>query len=276
MSAPARPPEGRAPSLGEDVTQRQEGCTPSAPARPPEGRAPSLGEDVTQRQEGSPGSARYLVDAVLFDLDGTLLDTIDDLHEAANRMLAELGRPARTSEEIRRFVGKGIPKLVERCLAEPDMPAADFEAAVEVFKRHYRQTNGRHAKPYETVVDTVGALHAAGLKMGVVTNKSADFTQPLLDTTGLAPYFAAVVCGDTLAHKKPHPAMLLHACALLGVGVDQAIMVGDSGNDADCARAAGCPVLLMTYGYTEGVSVDTLDCDGLLSKFAELPPLLGR
>ena len=84
-----------------------------------------------------------------------------------------------------------------------------------------------------------------------------------------------MVCGDTLAHKKPHPAMLLHACDLLGVEVGRTLMVGDSGNDAQSARAAGIPVLLMTYGYTEGVPVDTLDCDGLLSKFAELPPLLG-
>jgi phosphoglycolate phosphatase len=220
-------------------------------------------------------SARFDVDAVLFDLDGTLLDTIDDLFEAANRMLAELGRPLRTPEEIRRFVGKGIPKLVERCLASPEMPAGEFDAAVEVFKRHYRDTNGRHARAYETVTDTVRELHGGGRRLGVVTNKATDFTVPLLAATGLAPYFDAVVCGDTLAHKKPHPAMLLHACDLLGVEVGRTLMVGDSGNDAQSARAAGIPVLLMTYGYTEGVPVDTLDCDGLLSKFAELPPLLG-
>lgn len=221
-------------------------------------------------------AARFDVDAVLFDLDGTLLDTVDDLHEAANRMLAELGRPLRTREEIRNFVGKGIPKLVERCLADPDVSAADFDAAVEVFRTHYRETNGSKSAPYDTVRETLDALKASGVSMGVVTNKAQDFAVPLLEATGLADYFGAVVCGGMLPNKKPAPDMLLHACELLSVGKERAIMVGDSGNDALCAQAAGVPVLLMTYGYTEGVPVDTINCDGLLSKFAELPPLLGR
>lgn len=221
-------------------------------------------------------AGRFDVDAVLFDLDGTLLDTVDDLHEAANRMLAELGRPLRTREEIRNFVGKGIPKLVERCLADPDVSAADFDAAVEVFRTHYRETNGSKSAPYDTVRETLDALKASGVSMGVVTNKAQDFAVPLLEATGLADYFGAVVCGGMLPNKKPAPDMLLHACELLSVGKERAIMVGDSGNDALCAQAAGVPVLLMTYGYTEGVPVDTINCDGLLSKFAELPPLLGR
>ena len=220
-------------------------------------------------------SARFDVDAVLFDLDGTLLDTIADLHAAANRMLDELGRPQRSLDEVRRFVGKGIPKLVERCLADPDLSESDFARAVDVFQRHYRETNGRHSRPYPSVVETLAGLHARGLPMGVVTNKALDFTEPLLSDAGLADYFGAVVCGDTLAHKKPAPDMLVHACELLGVPVARSLMVGDSANDAQCARAAGCPVLLMTYGYTEGVPVDTIDSDGLLSELAGLPPLIG-
>jgi len=220
--------------------------------------------------------ARFDVDAVLFDLDGTLLDTIDDLHEAANRMLAELGRPLRTRDEIRTFVGKGIPKLVERCLADPEGSGAALDAAVEVFRMHYRQTNGLRANAYDTVRETLDALKAGGLVMGVVTNKAQDFTLPLLASTGLSDYFATVVCGDMLPNKKPAPDMLLHACEALSVRADRVLMVGDSANDAQCAQAAGVPVLLMTYGYTEGVPVDTINCDGLLSKFAELPPLLGR
>lgn len=220
-------------------------------------------------------SARFDVDAVLFDLDGTLLDTIADLHAAANRMLDELGRPQRSLDEVRRFVGKGIPKLVERCLADPDLSDTDFACAVDVFRRHYRETNGRHSRPYPSVVETLAMLYDRGLPMGVVTNKARDFTEPLLSDAGLAGYFGAVVCGDTLAHKKPAPDMLVHACALLGVPVARSLMVGDSANDAQCARAAGCPVLLMTYGYTEGVPVDTIDSDGLLSELAGLPPLIG-
>jgi len=221
-------------------------------------------------------AARFDVDAVLFDLDGTLLDTVDDLHEAANLMLAELGRPLRTRDEIRNFVGKGIPKLVERCLADPGVAGEAFDGAIEVFRKHYRQTNGRHAVAYETVRETLDALKAGGVAMGVVTNKAQDFTVPLLEATGLSGYFGAVVCGGMLPNKKPAPDMLVHACQALSVSTGRALMVGDSANDAECAQAAGVPVLLMTYGYTEGVPVDTINCDGLLSKFAELPPLLGR
>ena len=210
-------------------------------------------------------STRFEVDALLFDLDGTLVDSIGDLALAANGMLDELGRPARTLEEVRRFVGKGIPKLVERCLGDAALPDADFEAAVEVFKRHYAQTNGRVSQAYPGVVEMLDTLRRQGLPMGCVTNKAAAFTEPLLQQTGLAPYFDVVVSGDTLEVKKPHPGMLLHACQRLGVDIARTLMVGDSANDAESARAAGCPVLLMTWGYTEGVPVDTIECDGLLS-----------
>ena len=210
-------------------------------------------------------STRFEVDALLFDLDGTLVDSIGDLALAANAMLAELGRPVRALDEIRRFVGKGIPKLVERCLADAPLAGTDFDAAVEVFKRHYADTNGRVSQVYPGVVELLAALRAQGIAMACVTNKAAAFTEPLLQQTGIAPFFDAVVSGDTLDVKKPHPGMLLHACAQLGVSIDRALMVGDSANDAESARAAGCPVLLMTWGYTEGVPVDTIECDGLLS-----------
>ena len=220
-------------------------------------------------------SLRFDVDAVLFDLDGTLLDTIDDIAEAAKRMLAELNRPARGPGEVRSFVGKGIPNLVERCLADPDIGGDAFDAAVAVFERHYRTVNGIHAKAYPGIEETLAGLAAMKLPMACVTNKATDFTLPLLEMNGMAPYFPVVVCGDTLAHKKPHPAMLQHACNALGVLPARALMVGDSSNDAASARAAGCPVVLMTYGYSEGVPVDTLDCDGLLSNATALLARIG-
>lgn len=219
--------------------------------------------------------ARFDVDAVLFDLDGTLLDTIDDIAEAASRMLAELQRPARSPEDIRRFVGSGIPKLVERCLADPTISSDVFDAAVTVFKRHYGAVNGVHAKAYPGIVDTLAALAAMNLPMACVTNKATDFTLPLLERNGMAAYFPVVVCGDTLAHKKPHPAMLEYACNALGVLPARTLMVGDSSNDAASARAAGCPVVLMTYGYSEGDPVDTIDCDGLLSNATGLLAQIG-
>ncbi len=212
----------------------------------------------------------FRVRAVLFDLDGTLLDTIHDLGEAANRMLAELARPQRSIEEIRSFVGKGIPHLVLRCMTEgSEASEAEIATAVEVFRRHYAAVNGSRTRVYPGVIDTLEGLRERGLGLAVVTNKAEAFTRPLLDRMGLADYFAAIVCGDTLTVRKPDPAVLRHACALLGTEPAHALMIGDSINDAGAARAAGMPVLLVTYGYSEGQPVDTIECDGLLSSATE-------
>jgi phosphoglycolate phosphatase len=210
--------------------------------------------------------SRFPVRAVLFDLDGTLLDTIGDLAEAANRMLTELGRPRRSQDEIHRFVGKGIPNLVMRCMTENAAASEDeIEAAVAVFRRHYARVNGVGTRIYPGVLETLRALRERDLRLAVVTNKAGDFTLPLLERVGIAGHFDAVVSGDTLAVKKPDPAVLHHACALLGVSAGESLMVGDSANDALAARGAGMPVLLVTYGYSEGMPVDTIECDGLLS-----------
>ncbi|BAL25959.1 phosphoglycolate phosphatase [Azoarcus sp. KH32C] len=209
---------------------------------------------------------RFPVRAVLFDLDGTLLDTIEDLADGANLMLEELGRPARPLAEIHSFVGKGIPNLVRRCMTE-DAEASEDEIAhaVTVFRRHYALVNGRSTRIYPGIIETLEAMREMSLQLACVTNKAAAFTLPLLERMGLMPYFGAVVSGDTLAVKKPDPAVMHHTCELLGVEAGQALMIGDSANDALAARAAGMPVLLVTYGYSEGMPVDTIECDGLLS-----------
>ncbi len=211
-------------------------------------------------------AARYRPGAVLFDLDGTLLDTIGDLAEAANRMLAELGRPRRTQDEIHSFVGKGIPNLVRRCLTENAKATEDeIEAAVTVFRRHYHSVNGASTRIYPGVMETITALRARCIKLAVVTNKAEAFTLPLLERMGIAAHFDTVVSGDTLPVKKPDPAVLHLACDRLGVAARDALMIGDSANDALAAQRAGMPVLLVTYGYSEGMPVDTIECDGLLS-----------
>ena len=220
--------------------------------------------------------ARFSPRAVLFDLDGTLLDTIADLADAANLALAELGRPARTQDEIHSFVGKGIPHLVRRCMTEGTQATeAEIEHAVAVFRRHYARVNGVRTRIYPGVTDTLDAMRARGLRLAVVTNKAEAFTLPLLERMAIAHYFDAVVSGDTLPVKKPDPAVVNLACERLGVSAAEALMIGDSANDALAAQGAGMPVLLVTYGYSEGVPVDSIECDGLLSSLVEMLPHIG-
>jgi len=229
-----------------------------------------VAEGVVMKQKFSPK-------AVFFDLDGTLVDSVPDLAEAARRMLAELGEPTRTDEEVSTFVGKGIPKMVERSLTVGRSAVSEerLQEGIASFMRHYGDTNGLLTRPYPGVLETLPELQRRGLKMGCVTNKAEAFVAPLLEKLGMLQYMGCIVGGDTLPKKKPDPEPLWHACKLFGVDRSEALMVGDSGNDALCARRAEIPVLLMTYGYNEGVAVDTVDCDGLLSSFNEIPPLLG-
>lgn len=216
-------------------------------------------------------SARFAPQAVLFDLDGTLLDTIADLTDAANRMLAELGRPVRSQDEIHSFVGKGIPNLVHRCMTEGSHAREEeIATAVTVFRRHYALVNGARTRIYPGVVELLGALRTRGLPLAVVTNKAEAFTLPLLARMEIAHFFDTVVSGDTLAVKKPDPAVLHLACERMRVEAPRALMIGDSANDAFAARSAGMPVLLVRYGYSEGMPVDTIECDGLLSNALEV------
>ncbi len=221
------------------------------------------------------------VEAVLFDLDGTLLDTIPDLAAAANATLAEIGRATVPVETVASYVGKGIPVLVKRLLTgslDPDaeVDEAELEAVLPVFRRHYGRENGRRARFYDQVEPAVARLAGMGLPMGCVTNKAGDFTEPLLSLTGLRPYFGVVVSGDTLAEKKPHPLPVRHAAAQLGVAVERALLVGDSVNDVLSARAAGCPVVCVPYGYNEGADVRGLDCDAIVANLMEVAEAIAR
>ena len=201
-----------------------------------------------------------------FDLDGTLVDSIPDLAAACHAMLADLGQPPRTDDDIHRFVGKGMAVLVERCLTWDAAPGvALLDAGIAAFRQHYADINGRASTVYPGVVAGLEAFRALGLPLGVVTNKPAAFTGPLLERMGLAAYFEVVISGDTLPFKKPRPEPLLHACSRLGVVPERNLHVGDSLNDIESARAAGCPVICVPYGYNEGRAVDSADCDALVS-----------
>ena len=217
------------------------------------------------------------VKAVMIDLDGTLLDTIPDLAAAANNMLIEMGRAPLPESTIRNYVGKGIANLIERTLTNsmdgtPD--AASFERAVPIYERCYKAANGKHTTIYPGVKEGLDLMRAQGYPLVCVTNKSERFTLPLLDCVKLADYFACVVSGDTLPQKKPDPAPLLHACKQLNVAPGEMLMIGDSLNDAQAARSAGCPIFCVTYGYNEGHDVRTLDVDAIVSSLVEANSLI--
>ena len=215
----------------------------------------------------------------MIDLDGTLLDTIPDLAVAANLMLEALDRPPLEAALIRTFVGKGVPNLVKRTLAGDVNGAVDcgaLERALPIYERCYDSVNGRHTTVYPGVIEGLDRLRTQGFPLGCVTNKTTRFTLPLLAHMKLLDYFSEVVAGDTLPRKKPHPAPLLYACDKFGVAPCDMLMIGDSLNDAQAARAAGCPVFCVPYGYNEGHDVRELDVDAIVSSLIEAAGLIQK
>lgn len=213
------------------------------------------------------------VSAIVIDLDGTLLHTAPELAEAANRMLRDMGREPVSQQLLMSYIGNGISWLVKRALtgdmhAEPD--TALYDDALPIFEKHYTELL-LQSKPFAGVMEGLGAMKAAGYRLGCITNKVARYTEPLLKGIGLADYFDIVLSGDSLPEKKPHPLPLLHAAEFFGVPVQQVLLIGDSLNDAVAARAAGCPVFCVPYGYNHGEPVDGLDLDAVI---ADLPAAL--
>jgi len=219
------------------------------------------------------------IKAVTIDLDGTLADSVPDLAAAANEMLRSLGRPDLPETTIRTFVGKGIPRLVERTLAgdlNGTVDQAALDAALPVFERCYAEVNGVHTTIFPGVREGLDAFRACHMPLACVTNKAGRFTIPLLDQLGIAHYFSQVVAGDTLPQKKPDPAPLLLACNHFQVRPAEMLMIGDSINDALAARAAGCPVFCVSYGYNEGEDVRALDVDAIVPTLLEAVRLIQK
>ena len=196
--------------------------------------------------------------AILFDLDGTLLHTAPDLTLAVNNLRIEYGLPALPADEAIAMVGRGAINLVRRALREvidqttERGESFDVEAAYARFAKHYHAVNGSHTIEYAGVTDTLQRLHAQGIQLGIVTNKPSEFTLPLVRQFGWGKLFEAVVCGDTTPFKKPNPTPLVFALQQLAVDANDALMVGDSMNDALAAQAAGCACTILSYGYNEG------------------------
>ena len=224
-------------------------------------------------------SASAPVHAVLFDLDGTLLDTVADIAVAINRALAEQQSPPLALHHVRNLIGRGAPILVQRVVARlPSRPwPVDPVLLLQRFYFHYDRLHELHeheARVYPGVAEGFAQLHAQGLRLGVVTNKPRHTATALLVQLGLSPWVDVVVGGDTAEQRKPHPQPLLHACEALQVPPAQALMVGDSAIDVAAARAAGMRVVCVPYGYNEGADPRTLACDAFIDTLAELPALL--
>lgn len=261
---------------------------------PPGGDAYGLVKPVLRH----PGSGTFSgvvlsisdIQAVIVDLDGTMVDTLGDFEVALNRMLAELDLPPVTRALIERTVGKGSEHLVrtvlDHQLALPEVAAAGVVAldwpreqvgalALERYQHHYFFINGQYAGVYPGVTEGLERLRALRLPLACLTNKPLAFAQTLLEIKGLESYFSQVFGGDSFDRKKPDPLPLIRTCEALGTLPQHTLMVGDSENDGRAARAAGCPVVLVSYGYNHGQPIADAPHDALIGSLAELPAWLG-
>jgi phosphoglycolate phosphatase len=216
---------------------------------------------------------------VLFDLDGTLLDTASDIAHALNLALGEYGIAAFPVSEVTLMVGRGSPILIERATAARGRTFSDKERAaiLDRFFHYYGELEEQgksEALPYPGAADALRRLHTAGIKVAVVTNKHHRFASALMQNLKLSPWIDLIVGGDTCERRKPDPQPLLFACGSLGFTAPDALMVGDSINDVSAARAAGIPVVCVPYGYNEGRDPRTLDCDAMVETLSELPALV--
>lgn len=226
----------------------------------------------------APSTALAGVRAAIIDLDGTMLDTVPDFQVALNRMRAELALAPISQEQIKLLVGKGTENLIHSVLAlDFDAAAAErhFEVALAAYQRHYLSINGDFSTLYPDVQAGLEQMRAAGLRLACVTNKPVAFAVPLLRQKGLAPYFELVYGGDSLAKKKPDPLPMLQVCRDFGLEPRQVVAIGDSSNDAQAARAAGCPVLTVPYGYNHGHSIHDTDSDGIVDTLLEAANFIG-
>jgi phosphoglycolate phosphatase len=230
------------------------------------------------------------IEAVMVDLDGTMVDTASDFCTALNLMLRDLPAPFAAQSidllTVKQLIGKGSEILIKSALRHVSQVKAAintgaptfqdkaldalFEPAWHSYQAHYRAVNGQQATVFPGVLAGLQQLKAQGVRLACLTNKPTDFALALLQDKGLASFFEHTFGGDAFERKKPDPLPLLKTCEALGSLARRTLMVGDSCNDALAARAAGCPVVLMTYGYNHGDPVRGVDADGYLDSLAHL------
>ncbi len=231
--------------------------------------------DGAPRPDAAPGrlpctADGRLIEAALIDLDGTLVDTIGDFEVALARTLDDLGLPPVGRAFIERTVGQGSEHLIRCTLAEAGGAPAHYDQAWARYQHHYRAVNGRHSALFPGVAEGLARLRAAGLRLACLTNKPADFARDLLAAKGLADAFVHCFGGDSFARKKPDPLPLLEACRALDSTPARTLMIGDSRNDVLAARGAGCPVVLVSYGYNHGEPAQSAGADRVIDRLDEL------
>jgi phosphoglycolate phosphatase len=227
------------------------------------------------------------IQAVIVDLDGTMVDTLSDFEVALNRMLADFELPPVDRAFIGATVGKGSEHLIRSTLefiqkrplpvinhAQSAIESIAYEGAWQSYQKHYLACNGQASEVYPGVREGLLALQARGLKMACLTNKPLAFAKPLLAAKGLDGFFSHVFGGDSFERKKPDPLPLLKTCEALGTKPEHTLMIGDSSNDAQAAHAASCPVVLMTYGYNHGHDIRATPALAYLNSLEALPALL--
>lgn len=208
--------------------------------------------------------------AAIVDLDGTMVDTLGDFVAVLDETLAGLGLSAVDRAFVERSIGKGSEHLIRETLRHVGADPQLYDTAWTAYQSTYHHVNGRHAEVYPGVPEGLQALRAAGLRLACLTNKPTAFAQALLRDKGLAGFFDAVFGGDAFERKKPDPLPLLKCCEALRSEPARTLMIGDSSNDAQAARAAGCPVVLVTYGYNHGEPVRRVDADGFVERLDAL------
>jgi phosphoglycolate phosphatase len=216
---------------------------------------------------------------ILIDVDGTLVDSVPDLAFCVDAMMQKLGRPPWGEAHVRNWVGNGVERLVRRALTgtldgEPD--ETEFQRAYPVFLELYAVNTSLRSHLYPGVREGLDLLKSAGYKLGCVTNKAAQFTEPLLRDLGVRDDFSIVISGDTLPQKKPDPAPLLHGAGFFGCPPEQCMMIGDSVSDVHAARAAGFQIVCMSYGYNHGVAIRDSHPDAVIDSLTEILPLLEK
>jgi phosphoglycolate phosphatase len=223
----------------------------------------------------NPGLLHRLdLQAAIVDLDGTMVDTLGDFCAALERMLADLALPPVPAAAVLDMVGKGSEHLIRCVLAHVGADAALYARAWARYQHHYPAVNGRHSRVYPGVLEGLRTLQSRGLALACLTNKPTAFARALLRDKGLDGFFSQVFGGDAFARKKPDPLPLLATCQALGSQPARTLMLGDSSNDAQAARAAGCPVVLVTYGYNHGQPVRAVDADGWVDALDQVAALL--